>query len=447
MLEIALTGMGSVVHRDHHPFAARPLPGVGDEGIPGPVLVPGRLAAHPLPFPASHDGVSEDREQPVVELLDLLVRRLLWPANEMRGDPPLPPFELPLVEEAQAGHEVGDHRGRPVSERMERGGSAGFVVVLQEARELRLVGRRRPEVLAHRPGVPLAQPVVEALVVGVVEPLLLEGPLQVPVHLGHETEARSPFPHARYRHRPERRRLPAPGALEHLGQGEHRHVAAHAVALAGDLQQFPDHGFLRGGVAVVELQGVRPAGEVRIAAMGQEQVPLLPLDPGVVLRLPAQALLRPRDKVLRVALHPGVIQPHVIRDEVEHQLQAAPREPLAQPRQRRVASEVGRDGIGGDRESGAADVRLAQVRQRLLEFPPPLAVLARHPPAGLARTPHAQQPDPVEARAAPAVQLGVRNVVERGRPPQRTGQLRQPDARVDLVERWMCRRGHAFRLA
>ena len=74
-----------------------------------------------------------------------------------------------------------------------------------------------------------------------------------------------------------------------VGQHQHGHVAAHAVALPGDLPQLADHRLLRGRVAVVELQRVGPAGEVRIAAMGQQQVALLALDPGVVLRRRARS--------------------------------------------------------------------------------------------------------------------------------------------------------------
>ena len=46
----------------------------------------------------------------------------------------------------------------------------------------------------------------------------------------------------------------APGPLEDFRQNQHGHVAAHAVALAGDFHQLADHGFLRGRVAVIELQ-------------------------------------------------------------------------------------------------------------------------------------------------------------------------------------------------
>jgi hypothetical protein len=63
-------------------------------------------------------------------------------------------------------------------------------VVLEEAGQMILEVEAGEEVLADRAGVALFQAVVEPLVVGVVEALLLEGPLEVPVDLGEEEEAR-----------------------------------------------------------------------------------------------------------------------------------------------------------------------------------------------------------------------------------------------------------------
>ena len=86
------------------------------------------------------------------------------------------------------------------------------------------------EMLAHRPGVTLAQPIVEPFIVGVIESLLLHRPFPVPVDFGHELEVRM---FASYRLGglgPEEISVDAPRAFEHVGQDQHRHVAAHAVA-------------------------------------------------------------------------------------------------------------------------------------------------------------------------------------------------------------------------
>ena len=226
-----------------------------------------------------------------------------------------------------------------------------------------------------------------------------------------------------------------PGPLEDLRQDEHGHVAADAVALPGDLQELRDHRLLSGRMTVVKLQCVRPAVEVRVPAMGEQQVAPRPLHARVVLWRSRQIRFCPGDVVLGVVLHPGVIQAGVVGDEVEHQPQAPCPEPLAQAGQRRISSEVGMHGVAGDREAGSGDVLLAQVRQRLLELSAPLAIGARHPLPGRPGAPHAQEPDPVEPHPGRAVQLGVRQVIQRGPAAQRPGQLRQPDARIDLIER------------
>ena len=78
-----------------------------------------------------------------------------------------------------------------------------------------------------------------------------------------------------------------------------------------------------------------------IAAVGQEQVAPLALDPACSSAARARGRARvPGDVVLGVVLDPGVIQARVVGDEVEHQPQAALPEPLAQAGQRRVAAEV-----------------------------------------------------------------------------------------------------------
>ena len=96
-----------------------------------------------------------------------------------------------------------------------------------------------------------------------------------------------------------------------------------------------------------------------------------------------------------------MIQPHVVRDKIEHQLQTAFRKPLAQARQRRIASKIRMDLVAGDGKSGAGDVFLAQIRQCFLKSCRHSPFLARYLLAGFARAPHAQEPDPVKAHLLP----------------------------------------------
>ena len=61
----------------------------------------------------------------------------------------------------------------------------------------------RVEMLAHRPGVTLAEAVVQPFVVRVIESLLLQRPFQVPVGLGHEAGVGNLLPYTPGRLRPE----------------------------------------------------------------------------------------------------------------------------------------------------------------------------------------------------------------------------------------------------
>ena len=258
----------------------------------------------------------------------------------MGRDAFLSALELTLVEETQAGGQKRDDRRGLMNFRRERRRRPRFVVVLQETGELVLVIEARVEMLAHRPCMAFPEAIVEPFIVSVVEALLLQRPFQIPVDLGHEEEAGNALTHTLGRRRPEERRTLAPGSFEYVRQDQHGHVAAHAVALSGDLHQLADHRFLRGGVGVVELQCVGPAGEIRITAVGQEQIATLAFDPGVVLRSAGQVEFGALDEIVGMIFDPGMIEPHVIGHEVEHELQAALAEPLAQAGQRGVTPEI-----------------------------------------------------------------------------------------------------------
>ena len=66
------------------------------------------------------DRLSQHRQQALVEPLHRFVDRLQRRADEMRRDAFPPPFELPLMEEAQAGREKRDDGGGLVHSRCER---------------------------------------------------------------------------------------------------------------------------------------------------------------------------------------------------------------------------------------------------------------------------------------------------------------------------------------
>ena len=85
-------------------------------------------------------------------------------------------------------------------------------------------------------------------------------------------------------------------------------------------------------VAVVELQRIGPAVEVRVAAVGEHHRAVLRLHAAIVLRRASQITFAAVDEVFGMLVDPWVIRRHVIRHEVEHQLQSALLQPLPQAR-------------------------------------------------------------------------------------------------------------------
>ena len=74
-----------------------------------------------------------------------------------------------------------------------------------------------------------------------------------------------------------------------------------------------------GGIGIVKLQRIRPAGEIRIAAISQQQVARPALRPGVILRRAGEIEFVSPDKILGMVFDPGVTEAHMVRDEVEDQ--------------------------------------------------------------------------------------------------------------------------------
>src|SRR3954464_8584000 len=112
-------------------------------------------------------------------MLLLTVRRLRGRPNDVPGDVLAAPFELSLVEEAEPRREERDDRGGLVSGGLERRGGAVLVVVLQEAGELVLELEAGGEMLANPARIAFPEPVVQPLVVRVVEALRKQCPFEI----------------------------------------------------------------------------------------------------------------------------------------------------------------------------------------------------------------------------------------------------------------------------
>src|SRR5262249_33632215 len=203
-----------------------------------------------------------------------------------------------------------------------------------------------------------------------------------------------------------------------------------------------DHRLLRGRVAVVELQSIGPAREKRISPVCQQQVALGTLYPGVVLRRRGVVEFRPVNEILRMIFDPGMTKSHVIRHKIEHETQVALAKPLTKPGQGPIAAESLMDGVSSNGKSRAGDVLLAQVRQNLLKFSPPLGVAARHLPRSVTGLPYAQHPNPIKTLSRHTIQARIGNVVYRGATTQSAREFSEPDPGVDLIKRRIARRSH-----
>src|SRR5262245_58273274 len=87
--------------------------------------------------------------------------------------------------------------------------------------------------------------------------------------------------------------------------------------------------------------------------------------------------MRAGDEELGVVPGPGMVEGHVIRHEVEHQLQTPRLQTIAQGGERRVAYERLMHVVAGDGKARPRDVLFAKIGQRLFELPAPLSVAAR----------------------------------------------------------------------
>jgi len=137
---------------------------------------------------------------------------------------------------------------------------------------------------------------------------------------------------------------------------------------------------------------------------------MIGLDTQVVLRCARHRLLVARHVVIRMSPHPRMVGCGVVRYKVEHQFDATFGQLLAELRQCGRAAECTADGVGGDRETGAANIVLGQVRQSGFELAAPQWVTARDRASRGAGLPDAQQPDPVEAPFSEAIDRGVVDV-------------------------------------
>jgi hypothetical protein len=140
-----------------------------------------------------------------------------------------------------------------------------------------------------------------------------------------------------------------PCTLKNVRQGQHRHVASHAVATARHVAERLDRSRPRLRGAEIELRRIRPGREIGVFAESD-------FAPGVP------------DEDLGPGLDPIVIPRHVVRHEIEDEADPARFELSPEHGERFVAAEGGVDGITRHGEWRSDDVRVGKTGQRHLVF-------------------------------------------------------------------------------
>src|SRR4029450_809457 len=161
----------------------------------------------------------------------------------------------------------------------------------------------------HLLGRTLQNSVVQSLVVAVIEALLLQRPLKIPISLGEEQESRMRLADGGDHCRPIVRLWRGtdaitPGSGKNVTHDQHRHIATDTVALLGNLAERLDHNSAQGRSKGVQLNDIRPCREVRISAIGQDMT--VNLNKG--LRVRSQLVGRAGDEQLRSARCPWMIR-------------------------------------------------------------------------------------------------------------------------------------------
>src|SRR5215813_14598847 len=157
---VALALVTRVVDDDQQSPAVAAFPRPGEEGVVGPVAIPGLRRVDEAPCAFAEDGAAQDFQEPLIERTQPFVRRLPGPAYEVWGDAFPAALELALVEKAEAGRQECDDRGRLVHAGREGGGGPRLVVVLEEPSEPALEIEARHEVPPYGGRGLVAQPIV-----------------------------------------------------------------------------------------------------------------------------------------------------------------------------------------------------------------------------------------------------------------------------------------------
>ena len=326
---------------------------------------------------------------------------------------------------------------RRLFSRREEGGRARLIMVLKEVRARRQdLGRQVQEVALHARGISGNELVIETLVVGVIKAKLLQAPFQTPISLRKEEKPRQGLFHCGNGLGPELRGggrarggEMLPGAAEHVLEQQHGHVAADAVAPAGDGPEQAGHCGAGGRASVIQLDGIRPGRAVRLLAMRQPAR----AKPGLLAKGPRARFWSLHEQV-RPLCEPAMIQAKMVRHEIQEQLQPVRMEAAAELGQSRFTPQCRRRLVVRDGVRRATHVLRLPAGQNLVVKAPLKRFCQRLAPSAWSAGPDTHQPDMGETQPAPLLELSRWQVGEGHRAAVLFGQPVQPAASVDFIE-------------
>ena len=204
----------------------------------------------------------------------------------------------------------------------------------------------------------------------------------------------------------------APAIFENIAEQQHGHVAADAVAVAGDGAKFGELRGSSGGVEMIELGDIFPRRVVGIFGEGDESGALRSLDRKIKGRIVFVILLRGLDVIFGVFANPGMIEGGVIADEIEKEAEAAGVQFVAYAIEGIPGADARVGNVGGDGVGRGDDVGRLPAGERAIELRKICGIFEHDAARFGAAAPDAHQPDDIEAAFGDRIPGGVGDVVE-----------------------------------
>ena len=312
-------------------------------------------------------------------------------------------------------------------------------MVLDETHQLVLVIETSGKVQSNAFRVVVFEPVVEALIVTIIESDLLQFPFQVPIGFRHKKHIGMLQPHGGDYLAPVlfgrgSAHTPSPRLLKDVVEQQHRHIAAHPVALLSDRIQCLDDRLAQRWTEGVELCHILPRRKVRVAPVGNHRSARLKKCTWSLSQVFACSL----HKECRVLENPWMIRRHMVGHKIQNQAQTALREHLPRYGKSIRSAEVFIHNVPVHTISRADIIGRGIVRQCAVEIGLQCRVFVGNAHSLRASLPYAHQPHGVHVERGKFIPLFRRNSAQCDGALVLPAQFIEPHPCIDLVDDWPC---------